>query len=72
MPPPPLGLVHSDGTAFPSMRALQLVGSEHGTHTNAQSSCVEAAVSRYLLMGRVPPIDLSCLYVKPAKQQPFP
>ena len=54
------------------MRALQMVGSEHGTCTNAQSSCVEAAVSRYLLMGRVPPIDLSSLYVKPAKQQPFP
>ena len=58
--------------AFPSMRSLQVVGSEHGVYTNAQSSCVEAAVSRYLLTGTVPPTDLSCPYVKPAKQQPFP
>ena len=58
--------------AFPSMRSLQVVGSEHGIYTNAQSSCVEEAVSRYLLTGTVPPTDLSCPYVKPAKQQSFP
>ena len=58
--------------AFPSMRTLQVVGNEHGIYTNAQSSCVEEAVSRYLLTGAVPPTDLSCPYVKPAKQQPFP
>ncbi len=58
--------------AFPSMRSLQVVGSEHGIYTNAQSSCVEEAVSGFLLTGRVPPTDLSCPYVKPAKQQAFP
>ena len=58
--------------AFPSMRTLQVVGNEHGIYTNAQSSCMEEAVSRYLLTGAVPPTDLSCPYVKPAKQQPFP
>ena len=58
--------------AFPSMRSLQVVGSEHGIYANAQSSCVEEAVSRYLLTGRVPPTDLSCPYRKPAKQQAFP
>lgn len=56
---------------FPSMRALQVVGS--GTvFTPMASSCVEAAVSRYLLTGRVPPTELSCPNVKPAKQQHFP
>ena len=54
------------------MRSLQVVGSEHGIYANAQSSCVEEAVSRYLLTGRVPPTDLSCPYRKPAKQQAFP
>ena len=58
--------------AFPSMRTLQVVGNEHGIYTNAQSSCMEEAVSGYLLTGAVPPTDLSCPYVKPAKQQPFP
>ena len=58
--------------AFPSMRTLQVVGNEHGIYTNAQSSCMEEAVSDYLLTGAVPPTDLSCPYVKPAKQQPFP
>ena len=57
--------------AFPSMRRLQVVGNEHGIYTNAQSSCVEEAVSRYLLTGMVPTTDLSCPYVKPAKQQAF-
>ena len=45
--------------AFPSMRRLHVVGNEHGIYTNAQSSCVEEAVSRYLLTGTVPPTDLS-------------
>ena len=54
------------------MRTLQVVGSEHGIYTNAQSSCVEAAVSRYLLTGRLPPTDLSCPHVMPAQLQPFP
>ena len=58
--------------AFPSMRLLQVVGNEHGIFTNAQSPCVEEAVSRYLLTAKVPPRDLSCPYVKPAKQQSFP
>ena len=58
--------------AFPSMRTLQVVGSEHGIYTNAQSSCVEEAVSRYLLTGTVPPTDLSCPYVQPTQQQAFP
>ena len=58
--------------AFPSMRTIQVVGNEHGIYTNAQSSCVEAAVSRYLLTGRLPPTDLSCPHVMPAQQQPFP
>jgi len=58
--------------AFPSMRTLQVVGNEHGTYTNVQSSCLEKAISRYLLTGMVPPTDLSCPYVKPAKQQSFP
>ena len=58
--------------AFPSMRTLQVVGNEHGIYTNAQSACVEDAVSRYLLTGAVPPRDLSCPYVKPTKQQSFP
>ena len=49
-----------------------LLVSEHGIYTNAQSSCVEGAVSDYLLTGAVPPTDLSCPYVKPAKQQSFP
>jgi pimeloyl-ACP methyl ester carboxylesterase len=58
--------------AFPSMRTLQVVGNEHGIYTNAQSPCVEAAVSRYLLTGRVPTTDLSCRYVRPTQQQAFP
>ena len=58
--------------AFPSMRTLQVVGNEHGIYTNVQSSCMEEAVSGYLLTGAVPPTDLSCPYVIPAKQQPFP
>ena len=58
--------------AFPSMRTLQVVGNEHGIYTNAQSSCVEEAVSHYLLTGMVPPTDLSCPFLKPAKQQAFP
>ena len=58
--------------AFPSMRTLQVVGNEHGIYTNVQSSCMEEAVSGYLLTGAVPPTDLSCPYVKPAKQQSFP
>lgn len=58
--------------AFPSMRTLQVVGNEHGTYTNVQSSCLEKAISRYLLTGMVPPTDLSCPYVKPTKQQSFP
>ena len=58
--------------AFPSMRSLQFVGNEHGVYINAQSFCVEAAVSRYLLTGTVPPTDLSFPYLKPAKQQTFP
>ena len=58
--------------AFPSMRTLQVVGNEHGIFTNAQSPCVEEAVSRYLLTAKVPPRDLICPYVKPAKQQSFP
>ena len=37
-----------------------------------RSSCMEEAVSDYLLKGTVPPTDLSCPYVKPAKQQSFP
>lgn len=53
------------------MRTLQVVGSEHD-YTNAQYSCEEAAVSRYLLTGRVPPTDLSCPHVMPAQQQPLP
>ena len=57
--------------AFPSMRRLQVVGSEHGIYTNAQSSCVEEAVSRYLLTGMVPSTDLSCPYVQPTQQQAF-
>jgi len=58
--------------AFPSMRTLQVVGNEHGIYTNAQSSCMEEDVSDYVLKGTVPPTDLSCPYVKPAKQQSFP
>ena len=58
--------------AFPSMRTLQVVGNEHGIYTNAQTACVEKAVSRYLLTASVPPRDLSCPYVKPAEQQSFP
>jgi len=58
--------------AFPSMRRLEVVGSEHGVYTNAQSPCVEESVSRYLLTARVPPTDLSCPYVQPTQQQPFP
>ena len=54
------------------MRTLQVVGSEHD-YTNAQYSCEQiAAVSRYLLTGRVPPTDLSCPHVMPAHQQPLP
>ena len=33
---------------------------------------MEEDVSDYLLKGTVPPTDLSCHYVKPAKQQSFP
>ena len=47
--------------AFPSMRTLQVVGNEHGIYTNAQTACVEKAVSRYLLTASVPPRDLSAL-----------
>ena len=54
------------------MRTLQVVGNEHGIYTNAQTPCVETAVSSYLLTASVPPIDLSCPYVKPAEQQSFP
>ena len=41
--------------AFPSMRTLQVVGNEHGTYTNVESSCMEEDVSDYLLKGTVPP-----------------
>jgi len=54
------------------MRTLQVVGNEHGIYTNAQSSCMEEAVSDYLLTGAVPPTDLSCPHVMPAQQQPLP
>ena len=53
------------------MRTLQVVGSEHD-YTNAHYSCEAAAVSRYLLTGRVPTTDLSCRYVRPTQQQAFP
>lgn len=52
--------------AFPSMRTLQVVGNEHGIYLNAQSNCVESAVTDYLLTARVPEQDQVCAY-EPAK-----
>ena len=48
--------------AFPSMRTLQVVGQEHGIYLNAQSDCVEVAVTDYLLTARVPEQDQVCAY----------
>lgn len=52
--------------AFSSMRTLQVVGNEHGIYLNAQSNCVESAVTDYLLTARVPEQDQVCAY-EPAK-----
>lgn len=52
--------------AFPSMRTLQVVGNEHGIYLNAQSNCVESAVTDYLLTARVPEQDQVCAF-DPAK-----
>ena len=48
--------------AFPSMRTLQVVGNEHGIYLNAQSDCVERAITDYLLTARVPEQDQVCAY----------
>lgn len=53
--------------AFPSMRTVQVVGNEHGIYLNAQSECVEAAVTDYLLSAEVPAHDLICAY-EPAQE----
>ena len=44
------------------MRTLQVVGNEHGIYLNAQSDCVERAITDYLLTARVPEQDQICAY----------
>ena len=44
------------------MRTLQVVGNEHGIYLNAQSNCVESAVTDYLLTASVPAQDQICAY----------
>jgi len=57
--------------AFPSMRTVQSVGSQHGTVIGVQSDCVRSAVSEYLLSAKVPSLDVACPYKAPKVEQDF-
>ena len=58
--------------AFPAMRTVQSVGSQHGTVIGVQSSCVRSVVSEYLLSAEVPRLDVTCPYEPPKVEQDFP
>ena len=57
--------------AFPSMRTVQTVGSQHGTVIGVQSSCVRSVVKDYLLSAEVPSLDVVCPYEAPKVEQDF-
>ena len=57
--------------AFPAMRTVQTVGSQHGTVIGVQSDCVRSVVSEYLLSAEVPRLDVVCSYEAPKVEQDF-
>jgi len=52
--------------AYPTMRAITIVGGLHGSFGLSQSACVDDAIGQFLATATPPPIDLACPYAPPA------
>ncbi len=51
--------------AYPTMRAITLVGGIHGTFGLSQSECVDTALADFLISATPPAIDMACPYSPP-------
>lgn len=51
--------------AYPTMRAITIVGGIHGTFGLSQSECVDTAIAGFLATTTPPAIDLACPYSPP-------